>query len=82
MRPRCKGNGQCGAGDAARAGSAGGRCGGAGGRRSGVGGWRGQSLLLERLDELDDAWRVFRHGAANAVVQVAREERADAIERV
>jgi len=64
------------------AGGAGGRRCGTGGRRCGAGGRRGQRLLLERLDELDDAWRVFGHGAADAVVQVAREERADAVDCV
>ena len=50
---------------------------GGGGRRGAArAGGGGRRLLLERLDELDDAGRVLGHRAPDPIVQVAREERA------
>ena len=40
------------------------------------GGGGGRCLVLERLDELDDAWNVLGHCGPDPIIQVAREQRA------
>ena len=40
------------------------------------GGGGGRCLVLERLDELYDAWNVLGHCGPDPIIQVAREERA------